>query len=69
MTVRAKMWGTLCRPFEWALSLIREPALLALWVLVPIAAAHACARWQIDLQTVASAVHKIVDYFSHITHI
>lgn len=43
MTVAKTFWGTVRRPFEWALSLIREPALLALWVLVPIACAHAIA--------------------------
>lgn len=68
MTVQKTLWRKIRLPFEWALDLIREPALLALWVLVPIALAHACAVTELDylkikkeIAWVVSTVQKIVD--------
>lgn len=43
MTVPATISRAIRRPFEWALSLVREPALLALWVLMGVALVHAIA--------------------------
>ena len=68
MTVAKTLWGKICLPFEWFLTIIREPALLALWVLVPVALAHACAVAELDFVKIKSGitfvianVQKIVD--------
>lgn len=68
MTVAKTLWGKICLPFEWLLATIREPALLALWVLVPVALAHAIAVSEIDydfikkeLDWVVATIQKVVD--------
>lgn len=66
MTVVKTLWGKVCLPFEWASALIREPALLALWVLVPIALAHACAVAELDLVKIESAVSSVISLIQKI---
>ena len=68
MTVPKTLWGKIRLPFEWAVATIREPALLALWVLVPVALAHAVAVSEIDVHTikkelvwVVATIQKVVD--------
>ena len=60
MTVVKTLWGKICLPFECALELIREPALLALWVLVPIALAHACAVSELDWPLIKKEIELVI---------
>jgi hypothetical protein len=66
MTVAKTLWGKVRLPFEWALALIREPALLALWVLVPVALAHACAVAELDSILIESAVSSVISHIQKI---
>jgi len=66
MTVAKTLWGKARLPFEWVLALIREPALLALWVLVPIALAHACAVAELDFIKIESIVSSVISHIQKI---
>lgn len=62
MTVHGHIGGALRRAFGCVMEHIRDPALLVLWVLLPVALAHIVARVDLDLPTYQEEMIMLDDF-------